>query len=70
MASEATKITFRDNMHMDTRVIEVVNFKPEVKFGGTDMSWNVRCSLAWRCRLQYLGVVILSIVWSSKVFLG
>ena len=32
MASEATKMAIRGNMHMDTRVIEVADFKPEVKF--------------------------------------
>ena len=32
MASEATKMAVRGNMHMDTRVIEVADFKSEVKF--------------------------------------
>ena len=32
MASEATKMAIRGNMHMDTRVIEVADFKSEVKF--------------------------------------
>ena len=32
MASEATKMAIRGNMHMDTRVIEVADFKLEVKF--------------------------------------
>ena len=32
MASEATKLAIRGNMHMDTRVIEVADFKSEVKF--------------------------------------
>ena len=32
MASEATKIAVRDNMHNDTRVIEIADFKSEVKF--------------------------------------
>ena len=32
MASEATKMAVRCNMHMDARVIEVANFKSEVKF--------------------------------------
>ena len=32
MASEATKMAIRGNMHMDTRVIEDVDFKYEVKF--------------------------------------
>ena len=32
MASEATKMTVRGNMHMDTRVINVADFKSEVKF--------------------------------------
>ena len=30
MASEATKIAVRGNMHMDTRVIKVADFKSEV----------------------------------------
>ena len=30
MASEATKMAFRLNMHMDTRVIKVSDFKSEV----------------------------------------
>ena len=39
MASEATKMAVRCNMHMDTKVIEVADFKSEVKldlrpFGG------------------------------------
>ena len=29
-ASEATKVAFRSNMHMDSRVIEVAGFKSEV----------------------------------------
>ena len=32
MASEATKMTVRGNMHNDTMVIEVADFKSEVKF--------------------------------------
>ena len=32
MASEATKMAIRGNMHMDTRVIEVADFKSEVRF--------------------------------------
>ena len=32
MASEATKMAVRGNMHNDTRVIEVADFKFEVKF--------------------------------------
>ena len=32
MASEATKMAVRGNMHIDTRVIEVADFKYEVKF--------------------------------------
>ena len=32
MASEATKMAVRGNMHIDTRVIEVADFKSEVKF--------------------------------------
>ena len=32
MASEATKMAVRGNMHMDTRVIEVPDFNSEVKF--------------------------------------
>ena len=32
MASEATKMAIRGNMHMDTRVIEVADFKSEVNF--------------------------------------
>ena len=32
MASEATKMAIRGNMHMDTRVIKVTDFKSEVKF--------------------------------------
>ena len=32
MASEATKMAVRGNMHNDTRVIEVADFKSEVKF--------------------------------------
>ena len=31
MASEATKIAVLGNMHMDTRVIKVADFKSEVK---------------------------------------
>ena len=30
MASEATKTAVRGNIHMDTRVIKVADFKPEV----------------------------------------
>ena len=30
MASEATKMAVRDNMHMDTRVIKVADLKSEV----------------------------------------
>ena len=32
MASEATKMAVRGNMHINTRVIEVADFKSEVKF--------------------------------------
>ena len=32
MASEATKMAVRGNMHNDTRVIEVADLKSEVKF--------------------------------------
>ena len=32
MASEATKMAVRGNMHIDTRVIEDSDFKSEVKF--------------------------------------
>ena len=32
MASEATKMAVRGNMHMDTMVIEVADFRSEVKF--------------------------------------
>ena len=32
MASEASKMAVRGNMHNDTRVIEVADFKSEVKF--------------------------------------
>ena len=32
MASEATKMVIRGNMHMDTRVIKVPNFNSEVRF--------------------------------------
>ena len=32
MASEATKMDVRVNMHMDTKVIEVADFKSQVKF--------------------------------------
>ena len=32
MASKATKMAVRGNMHNDTRVIEVADFKSEVKF--------------------------------------
>ena len=32
MASEATEMAVRGNMHIDTRVIEVPDFKTEVKF--------------------------------------
>ena len=32
MASEATKMAVRGNMHMVTRVIEVPDFNSEVKF--------------------------------------
>ena len=31
MASEATKMAVRSNMHMDTRVFEIADFKSEVK---------------------------------------
>ena len=31
MASEATKMAVRGNMHIDTRVIKVAGFKSEVK---------------------------------------
>ena len=44
MASEATKMAVRGNMHNDTRVIEVADFKSEVKrdlrpFGGL-LNWH------------------------------
>ena len=32
MASEATTIVVRSNMHIDTMVIEVADFNSEVKF--------------------------------------
>ena len=32
MASEATQMAVRGNMHMDTRVIEVADFKSEAKY--------------------------------------
>ena len=32
MASEAPKMNVRGNIHMDTKVIEVTNFKLEFKF--------------------------------------
>ena len=32
MASEATYMAVIGNMHMDTRVIKVADFKPEIKF--------------------------------------
>ena len=32
MASEATKMAVRGNMHNDTRIIEVADFKSAVKF--------------------------------------
>ena len=32
MASEATKIAVRGNMHMDAKVIEVPEFNSEVKY--------------------------------------
>ena len=32
MASEATKMAIRGNMHIDTRVIRVADFKSEVIF--------------------------------------
>ena len=32
MASEATKKAVRDNMHLNTRVIKVIDFKSEIKF--------------------------------------
>ena len=32
MASEATKMAVRGSMHIDARVIEVADFKSEVKF--------------------------------------
>ena len=32
MASEATEMAVRGNMHIDTRVIEGADFKTEVKF--------------------------------------
>ena len=32
MASEATESVVRGNMHIDTRVMEVPDFKTEVKF--------------------------------------
>ena len=31
-ASEAMKVAFRDNMHMDSRVIEVADFKSDSNF--------------------------------------
>ena len=31
MASEATKMAVRGNMHMDTRVVEVTKFNSEVR---------------------------------------
>ena len=37
---------------------------------GPDTSWNGRCSIAWRQRLQYHGVGISSIAWSSMLLLG
>ena len=37
MASEATKMTVRGNMHMDIRVINVVDDKSEVKFELTEV---------------------------------
>ena len=38
MASEATKMTLRGNMHIDTRVIEVPDFNSEsnMKFGAIE----------------------------------
>ena len=32
MAAEGTKMTDRGNMHMDTRVFKVTDFKSDVKF--------------------------------------
>ena len=32
MTSEATKMAIRGNMHMNTRVMEVSDFKSDVKF--------------------------------------
>ena len=32
IASKAIKMAVRDNMHIDTRVIEVADFKSEFKF--------------------------------------
>ena len=32
MASDATNMSVRGNMHIDTRIIEVADFKSEVKF--------------------------------------
>ena len=36
MASEATKMAVRGNLHINTRVIEVTDFKSEVKFDISD----------------------------------
>ena len=33
MASEATKMAVRGNMHMDARVVEVTEFNSEVRCG-------------------------------------
>ena len=45
MTSEYTKMAVRYNMHMDTKVIEVADFKSEVKldlrpFGGQLARWH------------------------------
>ena len=51
MASEYTKMSVSCNMHMDTKVIGVADFKSEVKldlrpFGGQLASWyRITCLL-------------------------
>ena len=42
VASEATKIAVTENMHMDTRVIEVTDFKSEAKY---DFGDHCHCCL-------------------------
>ena len=44
MASEATKMATRGNMHMDTRVIKVTEFNSEVSL---DLRGHLEATRAW-----------------------